>query len=177
MADMTARDGYWAAKILSAFTDEDLRLIVEQGHFQNPAAVDFLVETLAARRDKIVRYWFAKVPPIDFFTLTPAGIEFHDLAVERGYTEVEKPLYRFRLKPVDSQRKEGADGWTDWQEITTTVVPLFDETNRLSADIPRGGEEYPFLAIDVQVDHGDGWSSSTVLYGAYATGRLVALDR
>jgi len=177
MADMTARDGYWAAKILSAFTDADLRLIVGQGHFQNPAAEDYIVETLAGRRDKIVRYWFAKIPPLDFFTLTSAGIEFHDLAAERGYAETESPSYRYRLSAVDSERGNNDEGWTSWHETTETVVPLFDDTSRLSPDIPRGGADHPFLAIEVQVDHGGGWSRSTILYGAYATGRLVALDR
>ena len=54
MANLTRRDGYWAAKILSAFTDEDLRLIVDQGEYQNPAAADFLVDDPGrpARQDR-----------------------------------------------------------------------------------------------------------------------------
>ncbi|MEN8007604.1 MAG: hypothetical protein ABFS42_11350 [Candidatus Krumholzibacteriota bacterium] len=177
MADMTARDGYWAAKILSAFTDEDLRLIVGQGHYQNPAAVDFLVETLAGRRDKIVRHWFGKIPPLDFFTLTAAGLAFHDLAVERGYADTDSPRYRYRMSTVNSDRGQDDEGWTPWRETTATLVPLFDEAGRLAADVPPGGAEYPFLAVEVQVDHGAGWSRSTTVYGAYASGRLVALDR
>ncbi len=178
VANLTARDGYWGAKILSAFTNDDLRLIVEQGNYRNPAAADFLVETLAGRRDKIVRYWFDKVPPLDFFTLTAEGIDFHDLAAERGYASAEDSRYRYRLAAVDSGRENNrADGWTAWRETSATAAPLFDDGGRLAADVPRGDADHPFLACEVQVDRGDGWSRSTTLYGAYASGRLVALDR
>jgi hypothetical protein len=177
MADMTARDGFWAAKVLSGFTDENLRTIVEQGQFQNPAAAEYILETLIGRRNKIVRYWFAEIPPLDFFTLTTEGIDFHDLAVERGYAVTDQPSYRYRMTPVNSERKAMGEGWTSWTETPETVVLLFDETERLSADIPRGDAEHLFLAVEVQVDYGNGWSSSTTIYGAYATGRLVALDR
>ncbi len=176
MANLTERDGYWGAKVLSAFTDEDLRLVVGQGHYQNPAAVDFLVETLAGRRDKIVRYWFGRVPPLDFCTLTEKGIEFHDLAAERGYEVAEDSEYRFRLAAVDSDRNR-RDDWTGWRETPVTIVPLFDDSGRLAADIPQGDEVHQFLAVEVQVNRRAGWSRSTILYGAYASGRLVALDR
>ena len=44
-------------------------------------------------------------------------------------------------------------------------------------DIPKTDADHPFLAVEVQVDRGDDWSESTTLYGAYDSGRLVALDR
>ncbi len=178
MANLTARDGYWAAKVLSAFTDEDLRLIVAQGHFQNPDAAEFLVATLAARRDKIVQYWFDRVPPLDFFTLTTEGIDFRDLAAERGRAPAPDSRYRYRLAAVDSDRRNHReDGWTSWKETSTTLVPLFGSDGRLAGDIPRGDVDHPFLAVEVQVYRGDRWSDATILYGAYASGRLVALDR
>jgi hypothetical protein len=178
MANLTERDGYWAAKVLSAFTDENLRVIVDQAHYQNPAAADFLVETLAARRDKIIRYWFDRVPPVDFFTLTTAGIEYHDLALERGYAVAGGTRYRFRLAAVgDDRRNHRGDGWTRWQESTATVVPLFGSDGRLADGIPRRDADHFFLAVEVQVNRGDGWSRSTILYGAYGSGRLVALER
>ncbi len=178
MANMTKRDGYWGAKVLSAFTDEDLRLIVDQGKYQNPDAAEFLVKTLAARRDKIVRYWFDRVPPLDFFTLTTEGIDFHDLAAERGYAAADQSRYRYRLAAVGSDRRNHReDGWTLWRETSATMVPLFGDDDRLADDIPKTDADHPFLAVEVQVDRGDGWSESTTLYGAYASGRLVALDR
>ena len=57
------------------------------------------------------------------------------------------------------------------------MVPLFAEDERLADDIPKGDADHPFLAVEIQVDRGQGWSGSTILYGAYASGRLVALLR
>ena len=50
---MTVRDGYWAAKIVSAFTDKHLHAAVAQGQYRDEATADFMAATLAARRDKI----------------------------------------------------------------------------------------------------------------------------
>lgn len=50
---LTARDAAWAAKIITAFTDDDIRTIVQSGYFPTPGAQDSLVQTLIERRDKI----------------------------------------------------------------------------------------------------------------------------
>ena len=75
------------------------------------------------------------------------------------------------------RRNHRDDGWTSWRETTDTLVPLFGDDEKLADDIPKWEDEHPFLAIEVQVDRGKGWSDSTILYGAYASGRLVAVDR
>ena len=50
----------------------------------------------------------------------------------------------------------------------------------MTSDFWAGGlllAETDARLIDVQVNRGGGWSRSTILYGAYGSGRLVALDR
>jgi len=37
------------------------------------------------RRDKIARYWFDRVAPLDFFQVENGTLLFHDLAVDLGY--------------------------------------------------------------------------------------------
>ena len=66
-ANLTTRDAYWAAKIVSAFTDDDIRVMVEQGRYQDPRAVDWLVTHLGRRRDIIARTWFDAIAPLDFW--------------------------------------------------------------------------------------------------------------
>ena len=61
-------------KIISAFTGENLRVIVNQGGYQDSRSEDYLVEVLLARQEKIVRYWFDRVPPLDFFQPTAEGL-------------------------------------------------------------------------------------------------------
>ena len=53
---MTERDGFWAAKIIASFSDEDLRAIVSAGAYANDEA-NYVVRVLAERRDLIRDRW------------------------------------------------------------------------------------------------------------------------
>ena len=77
-------DEFWAAKIVAAFTDDDIRAIVETGESRDPRVVDYLTATLARRRDKIVRAYFSKVFPLDHFRVQNGELQFEDLAVKYG---------------------------------------------------------------------------------------------
>ncbi len=67
---MTLRDAFWGAKIVMSFTDDDLAAIIETGQISNPDAEAHLLDVLAARRDMIGRYWFARINPLDRFRIT-----------------------------------------------------------------------------------------------------------
>jgi len=64
---MTLRDAFWGAKLVMSFSDDDLAAIVETAQISDPAAEAHLVDVLAARRDMIGRYWFARINPLDRF--------------------------------------------------------------------------------------------------------------
>jgi len=53
--NMDADDAFWAAKQVAHFTRDDLRALVETGTYSHAATVDYLTQTLVARRDKIAR--------------------------------------------------------------------------------------------------------------------------
>lgn len=98
--NMTARDGYWGAKIVMAFRDEHLRALLKAGHYRDPQAEEYLFQTMKRRRDKIGRYWFDKVNPLDYPEVRVDGedvvVSFHDLAVL--YELVSTPAtYRYEL--------------------------------------------------------------------------------
>lgn len=168
VADCTRQDAYWAAKIVSAFSDRQLRLVVEQGRYRDTAAVDYLVATLAARRDRIARHWFDQVPPLDYFTPAEGGLAFADLAQERGYARAGRTRYRWRMAAVTPGRE--ADSWTAWRE---TDAPFF-----ATDAAPAGSAARPFLAVRFQVRRGDGpWSPEATVYQAFASGRIVGVER
>jgi hypothetical protein len=160
-ARMTDRDGYWAAKIISAFTDEHLRAICETAKYREPAATDHVARVLAERRDVIVREWFERIAPIDFFRVDGGRLTARDLGVERGVFP-GTARYRMRHVAVDADRGHAGER-SGWQELERLEVAL--------ADSPG-----PFHAYEFQVDRGDGWSGSVTAYVA-ASGRLVAVDR
>lgn len=81
---MTDRDGFWGAKLVASFSDEQIKAAVKSGEFSDPVAEEYLVETLIKRRDKIVNYWFSKVNHLDQFSLTKNSdgtivLDFSDL--------------------------------------------------------------------------------------------------
>ena len=82
-----------------------------------PRAKPILSQLLRERRDKVARYWFERVAPLDFFALDGNGqITFHDLAVDRGLAG-PRP-YRIDV------RADGGKIEADSRTCTCTAIPL-----------------------------------------------------
>jgi hypothetical protein len=81
---LTDRDAYWGAKIVASFSDPQIAAAVEAAGYEDPRASAYVTRMLEERRDKIARFWFARVAPLDFFTIGDGAVRFHDLAVDRG---------------------------------------------------------------------------------------------
>jgi hypothetical protein len=173
-ANLTDRDGYWAAKIVSAFTNPQIEAIVAEGRYRDAAASAWIARTLEARRDKVARYWFDRVAPLDYFSLEGSMLRFHDLASERGLEPAGGARYRTRIASVDASR-EGAE-WTSWSE---SEEPSFDLSGAWAADATRaaGGKERPFLAVECQVSRGGRLSPPVTVYIAHASRRIIAMER
>lgn len=173
-ANLTERDGYWAAKIISAFRRDQLEAAVAEGKYRNPAAAKYMVDMLEARRDKVTRIWFDRVPPLDFFTWNEGTLRFHDLGAERGIYPGTTPRYRVRLAGCDAERNVAT--WSPWKDSTEPSVDLAGPATD-APGVSAGTPSRPFFALEASVDRGAGWSRSVRLYVARASGRVVALDR
>jgi hypothetical protein len=161
-AKRTDRDGYWAAKIVSAFREEHVRAACAQGDYLDPHAERFVGDILMERRDLIARHWFSRVCPVDFFRREGDRVAGTDLGVERGIWTAEETTYRVRVRPVSEERKPLAEA--DWRIVDAPV-----------AAIPAGEDD--FVAFEVQVDRGSGWSRSVTAYWSRGAQRIVAVDR
>jgi hypothetical protein len=206
-ANMTDEDGYWAAKIISAFTDAHLAAIGDVPHVPSQEAVQYLITQLAERRDIIAREWFTREPPADFFriegrwkedevvpavssdplkgfvTLKESGVDAQmvarDLGVERGIWPAEKTTWKVRCAVVDENRDP--EVWSDWQEVE------MGRDGRMTITLAEGAaalalataapSKRPFLAFELEVDRGDGWIGPVLVYAARRSGRIVAVDR
>ncbi len=75
----TAADCFWAAKKVMAFTDEQIRAMVATGQFSNPAAVEDISRVIIERRDKIGRFYFGQVLPLDGFEVAGGTLTYRNL--------------------------------------------------------------------------------------------------
>ncbi len=173
-ADMTDRDGYWAAKIISAFTDEHLIAICEQAGYRDPESARYIAMMLGERRDKIAAEFFERVPSLDFFTWDGESLKYSDLGVDRSIHASGSSSYRIRLASVDAKRRRGAH--SPWQELAGRQVTP-ENSPLLSQGLSADANAHPFLEFECQVNRGEGWSRSVHVVVARSSGRVVELRR
>lgn len=135
---MTFRDALWMVRIISRFSDAHVRAIVAQGRLTDPRAERYLVKTLIARRDQLLREYLTRYAPLDRFRLvrrTPGkstqSLCFEDLALQRGLVNPRHVLYKLRFQ--GGQRLERELGWLqfppdpDHPARSCVVMPIGDK--------------------------------------------------
>lgn len=152
-------DTFWAAKRVMAFTDEDIRALVNTGQYSDPKAAEWIAGTLIWRRDAIGRAFFEKVLPLDDFRVRGGRLEFDDLAAR--YRLAAPHNYELRWSRFDNTagRKEPLSG------STGAAIPARVRT------APAGS----YFAVDIA---GDRRKSVTVYLRASRGGmELAGIDR
>ena len=172
-ANTTDRDGYWGAKIVAAFRDAHIAAIVAEAGYRDPRAAARVARVLRENRDAIARHFFDRVPPLDFFVVRGERLTFRDLGVDYALYPGTRSRYRARAAAVDADREQEGGGWREWVELAQTDLPL--ASGEVAAALATSRR--PFLAVEVQVDRGTGWSEGVIAYWARASGRVVAVER
>ena len=160
----TDRDGYWGAKLVGSFSDEQIRAAVEAGRLPDRRAADTLAAILITRRDLVVDHWYRKVSPLEnFVVVTAAGgrsesaldleIRFDDLGLEAGLWKPEDVSYRWELEHAELDR--------DWNGTTVPrpdgsrsrirLTPARSEEESSPGALPlHGGQELARLKVSVE---------------------------
>src|SRR5262245_17637721 len=71
--NMRTDDAFWAARIVSRFTDEMIGAVVRKAQYSDARATRYMTDTLIARRDKVVAAWLNQVCPVVDPTLGSDG--------------------------------------------------------------------------------------------------------
>jgi hypothetical protein len=174
-ANTAKRDAYWAAKIVAAFRDDHIDALVATGGYREPGAAEHVAAVLKSNRDLIARFSFDRVTPLDFFRHTGDAVVFEDLGVNYRVYPGSTPRYRVRCAMVDEDQNAQKSSRTEWVELASTSLPLSSGT--ADAALAHRDGSYPFLAMEFQVDRGDGWSQSVTAYLAPASQRIIAISR
>jgi len=160
----TLRDAFWGAKIVMTFTDEEITAIVKTAEMTNPDAEKYLIDTLIKRRDKIGRYWFSKINPLDKFVLKDSDgvqkLHFVDLAVNSKLEKTQDTQYRYQVILLPQNRE-----LSEYQNIgNSTTIPIFSENEMLSENEISNNSELQF-EISVQTKRGGtNWSKWIKIY-------------
>jgi len=156
-----AHDDYWAAKQAMAFTDDDIRAIVETARYTDGRSAEYMISTLAARRDKIGRTYLSKVLPLDHFRVERDELMFDDLAVRYGF-HVPRTY---------------AAHWSSFDNLQQKNVPILDgESTHLPARARESRVGSYYCAV-IEVPDEPGKRVSVYLRKESGGYRVVGLDR
>ena len=102
---VTRADGFWTAKLLKSFSDEDIRAVVKAGKYSDPADAETLTRTLIERRDLVARYWLLRANPLDGFSFSGGKLSFRDLAADYGFAPASGTVYQAEGIAPDAETK------------------------------------------------------------------------
>ncbi len=103
-------DMFWGAKIISRFSDEHIRRLIEEAHLSNSVNADYLERVMIGRRDKIVHRNFERISPFD--TIKTRGMEacVDDLGVTLGYYDAADSHYEIAVEGGEFKPIAGKEG-------------------------------------------------------------------
>ncbi len=162
--NMTDLDGYWAAKIVMSFTDEQLAAVVKEGNYSNRQATSYLVKILAERRNIIGRYWFNKIAPLDRFEILNDGsgqnLCFKDLAITTGLVSSESAQYRHSLRNGNIFLVQ-----TDQVDQSTCIaLPSQAVTSNGTEEKGSSKNDYWEMTLQLQRNSSGPWSKWVKIY-------------
>jgi hypothetical protein len=123
------QDAFWAAKQIAAFTDAEIRALVETGEYSDPRTTDWIAKCLIERRNKTVQAWFSRVLPLDKFRVMDGSLTFEDVSAR-------SELAKGREYPVR---------WASWDR-NGHVTPLADAGGRR---VPGFRDDTQYLAATI----------------------------
>jgi hypothetical protein len=155
-ANMRPDDAFWAARIVSRFSDEMIRAIVAKARYSDPTATEYISSTLIKRRDKVLATWLNQVNPVVDVKLGADGaLTFENAAVNAkvataagGYS-----LRWFRFDNAADVRTEVGD-----PEIITAM-----RGQAPPALLSTAGDYIGVTITGTHVDH-PGWARPAVFY-------------
>jgi hypothetical protein len=164
---MTARDAFWAAKILMKFTREELAAIVAAGEFSDPEDGRYFLEVLLERQQKCGRFGLNALNPLDEFRVENGALRFENLSQRHGFVEAETS---YQVQWFAFENETGAR-----RELSSKSASL--ETR--STLPPSRGEEFLLAEIRSENAENPDWRAlvSVYLRRAAAGYEVVGIER
>ena len=154
-------DNFWAAKKVTAFTDEHIRAIVDEGGYSDPVDREMVERYLMDRRDRIGQVYFDQVLSLDGFELENQRLVFQDLAVRYGL----------------GSEQDYAVEWSRFDNSTDTHTAIQEADSFALPQGLDGSEDGRYFAATIRAENGG--EKSVVVYVRRQEGetRIVGVER
>jgi hypothetical protein len=168
--NMRPDDAFWAARIVSRFTDEMIDAVVKKAQYSDPRATEFLTKALIERRNKVVATWLNEVAPVVDAVLAPDGaFTFANVAVAARAAD---PPANYQLQ------------WFRFDNATSTRTPVgsretvTDASGRAPSELLGAGD---FVGVEISATHPQrpGWAKPSTFFFRRGGGgwTLVGVER
>ena len=164
-------DAFWAARIVSRFSDDAIAAIVSRAEYADPTAAEYIAETLRIRRDKVARHWLNQLNPVETFRLSADGrLTFESAAVRAGVATPPQfyVLTWFQLDNVSHEREPfGTEMWIE-DAVADAPSRLLDESDYVAVVIRGVDRDHPQWLRSTLVHFrrtDDGWETVGVERG------------
>ena len=101
---LTPADGYWAAKRIAALSAAHIALAIEAGKISDRRVRQALQNALEARRERVIRYWFERVTPVEITRHEGTRLELRDQAIRHGLAAAQRTDYYVDFLTGDGDR-------------------------------------------------------------------------
>ena len=158
---MSDRDAYWGAKIVASFSRDQIAAAIDAGGYEDPKAKQYLLKTLMERREKVMRYWFREVAPLDFFEVKNGRLKFHDLAQDVGITGPREYLVQ-----IDSEGK--GDDQSGAYRLKSPELPLDNiasDATHLELHLSIPGSKAKPVEVELSRTAGADWVVTWIRHG------------
>jgi hypothetical protein len=158
----TDRDGYWGAKLVASFSDAQIAAAIDAAGYEDPRARPVLLDLLKQRRDKVLRFWFGRVAPVDFFHVDGNVLRFHDLALARGLVPARR--YTARLVQAEGDRRGDAPRKGVLAEPAITLETIAGGAETIELEVGIDGDGATPAKVELEKTAG-GWVVRRVVHG------------
>jgi hypothetical protein len=154
--NMRPDDAFWAARIVSRFSDSAIRAVVEKAQYSDPAATDYMTQTLIKRRDKVLQTWLNGVNPAVDLALTGAGRLTWTNAAVAARAATAAQSYTLRWFALDNGTNERRDLGTP-QTVQTTEATV-------ASSLLDGAGDYVGVVMTAQHSEHPAWARPATFY-------------
>lgn len=164
-------DLFWAASILAHIQPAQIKAAISAGHYSEPGADAYVLDTLIARRNKLLQYAFIGFLEIDHPRIAGTKLQLDDLLALGDLPQLAAIEYTVRWNRTRGLDRDLARGVVDAHDNLFEI----DLASALAAARSFGIDDDPFLTIQL-ARHG---AAKCEIHVRVAGDRLivVGLDR